>query len=309
MIISASRRTDIPAFFGDWFMNRIKAGWFDRINPFNPRQIKRVSLAPEEVEAIVFWTKNPGTFLNHLEALESQGYRFYFQFTLNDYPPVLEPRLPNLSRRIEIFRSLSRRIGPEKVLWRYDPIVISSVTSIEYHKERVNRLAEALGGYTTKLTLSFLTFYGKVRKRLDKLERCGRITFARENPDELSPERLELLSDIRQAASDAGMQVFTCASKMDLTSLGIERGACVDGKLIQRVFQLDGEFPKDPHQRKECLCAQSVDMGAYNTCRCGCAYCYANLDERSVAINLARHDVRGPSLIAPSPVAATGPDN
>ncbi|HHW18955.1 MAG TPA: DUF1848 domain-containing protein [Firmicutes bacterium] len=177
MIVSASRRTDIPAFFSNWFVERVKAGYFCVRNPFNPGQVKAYSLLPEDVDLIVFWTKNPQPLLPYLDLLDSLGYRYYFQFTLNDYPGILEPRVPPLNQRLDAFRKLSDRAGKERVIWRYDPIVLSSLTPSDYHLERIQNLAEQLTGYTDRLVISFLDFYGKVKRRLKRISQATGIEF------------------------------------------------------------------------------------------------------------------------------------
>jgi len=135
MFIGASRRTDIPAFYSEWFMNKIEIGFCKTINPFNAKQIKTVSLKPKDVDAIVFWTKNPEPMLKYINKLENIGYRYYFQFTLNDYPKELEPKVPIVTERIATFKKLSEMIGKQRVIWRYDPIIFSNVTDLNYHKE------------------------------------------------------------------------------------------------------------------------------------------------------------------------------
>jgi len=154
MIISASRRTDIPAFYGEWFRARLEAGFFDRVNPYNPSQIKRISLAPADVDCFVFWTKNPAPFLETLKYLNMLNYKYYFQLTLNDYPDFFEPGLPSVEKRVEALRRLSDIISPEKIVWRYDPIVISDVTPVEYHLERFDRLCKAIADNVGRAVIS-----------------------------------------------------------------------------------------------------------------------------------------------------------
>jgi len=238
VIISASRRTDIPAFFSEWFMKRIEEGVVCVADPFNPRQVGRYSLLAEDVDAIVFWSKNPCPLMARLSELDSRGYRYYFQFTLNDYPHLLEPNVPGLGERLDTLRTLSDRLGPERVVWRYDPIVVSSVTPTDYHLERLEGIGDA-----------------------------------------------------------HDLEVFSCAEAVDLSDAGIRHGACIDGELIRRLFGLERDFRKDRGQRAECLCAESVDVGAYNTCGHLCAYCYASFSGESMRKNLARHDAGSPVLI------------
>ena len=162
MIISASRRTDIPGFFVDWFMDRIREGYFTSVNPFNRSQHKVVSLKPEDVDCIIFWTKYPAPLLDQLPILDELGYRYYFQFTLNDYPDLFEPKVPPLPLHLDVFRELSEKIGKEKVIWRYDPIILSNLTSSEYHMEKFDYLTEHLTPYTDRVIISFWIYTEKL---------------------------------------------------------------------------------------------------------------------------------------------------
>ena len=171
LIISASRRTDIPAFYSDWFMNRIREGYYMKVNPFNRHQTKRVSLLREDVDAICFWTKNSKPMNSSIPDLVNMGYNVLFQYTLNDYPKDIEPGMPKLGSRIDEFRFLSDLIGPEKVIWRYDPIVLSNKTNVDFHIERFTYIAEQLSGYTNRAIISFQDFYKKIKGRLANLEK------------------------------------------------------------------------------------------------------------------------------------------
>ncbi len=274
MLISASRRTDVPAFHGDWFMRRVREGFVEVANPFNPKQVKRHSLLLEDVDAFVFWTKNPRHFFSHLDELDERGYHYLFQFTLNDYPRLLEPSMEPFERRVETFLDLSDRIGPHRVLWRYDPIVISSLTPWDYHVERIGRTAERLRGHTERLTVSFVDFYGKVKKRFRRLSEAESVTFTDVHEEACDAELERLCGFLRETGGRNGLAVSSCSEKADLNRFGIPPGACIDGELIKRVFSLEKHFPRDSHQRKECLCAKSADIGAYDTCPAGCVYCY-----------------------------------
>lgn len=289
-IISASRRTDIPAFFSDWFMERVNEGVTQVVNPFNPRQVKAQSLRPEDVEAIVFWSKDPRPLTARLDELDSRGYKYYFQFTLNDYSagspswqpagpwPDLEPGVPPLSERLDTFRLLSGNLGPDRVIWRYDPIAISPATPPEYHLERLERIAADLDGYTRRLTISFMDFYSKAVRRLSRF--APGLVFKDIALPEHRPELLEFARRIKDVADRHGFSVATCSEAVDLLEAGIPHGACIDGALIRSLVAGDiataaPGLRKDKGQRPECLCAKSVDIGTYNTCRHGCAYCYA----------------------------------
>lgn len=274
-IISASRRSDIPAFFPDWFMTRVREGWFERVNPYNPRQRSRVSLAPEAVTAIVFWSKNPRPLLSHLDELERRGYRFYVQYTLNPYDGRFEPGLPTLAERLDTFHALAALLGPERVIWRYDPIILSSVTPVSWHLEQAGVLADLLREKTRRLTISFLDRYGSVERRLALLARNKGISCR----DLAAPENRgaleELAAGLGRIGGAHGLEVMTCCEEMDLERFGIGHGSCIDGELIRALVGGKGTFPRDRNQRPCCRCAASVDLGWYGSCGYGCVYCYA----------------------------------
>ncbi|MCR4426536.1 MAG: DUF1848 domain-containing protein [Firmicutes bacterium] len=291
MIISASRRTDIPAFYSKWFMNRVRAGFCTVPNPFNPTQVSAVSLGPENVDVIVFWTKNARPMLEYCNELDRSGYRYYYQFTLNGYPGVLEPGMPPLDELIDTFRGLASIIGPNRVVWRYDPIVLSDLTPESYHAERFSEIAGKLAGSTTRVVISLLDMYRKVEQRLVRLEKAGAV---RVTPILAPPRRL--LATLASVAAEHGMEIVSCAEPFDLTDCGIGPGKCVDDDYIKAAFGIDVTHTKDPAQRRECGCVRSKDIGAFNTCVHGCAYCYANADLAAVQRRFRLHDPESPSL-------------
>lgn len=296
MIISVSRRTDIPAFFSDWFLRRVEQGYFCAKNPFNPSQVQRVSLEPGDVDAFVFFSKDPRPLMRHLARLDASGFHYYFQFTLNAYDATLEPSVPPLEQRIRAFQELGATLGPSRVVWRYDPVIISSGTGREYHVRSLASIARRLEGYTERLIISFLDFYPRVRVRLERLEAQG-LTFADIAAPCNADTLYHLASEISAIGSRHGMRVQTCCEKVDLDLMGIEHGSCIDSALIERLFGAVPGIPRDRNQRPGCLCAQSVDMGAYNTCSHGCVYCYANSSAASKKANLARHRPDSPFLV------------
>jgi hypothetical protein len=298
-IISASRRTDIPAFYSEWFMERIRDGEFIRVNPFQPRQQRTISLSPEAVDAIVFWSKNPRPLLPHLPFLDRRGYCYYFHFTLNNYPGFVEPGVPNLASRIDCFKRLSDRIGPDKIIWRYDPVIISNMTGVDYHTGQFETLAGVLSPYTRRVVISFLDIYPKIKPRLAKLAKEHGMEITDIAGDDWIPNEnhtieghcqmlFDLAAKLSAIASGHSLEIYSCAEKVDLTGNldgidagrqvypGIQHGSCIDIQLINRIFSLNLKYRKDRSQRKVCLCAAAVDMGAYNTCQFNCAYCYAN---------------------------------
>ena len=291
MIISASRRTDIPAFYAEWFMRRIKEGYCLVPNPFNRRQVSRVPLSPKDVDAIVFWTRNPTPLMSYLHELDSMGYGYYFQFTLTGYPRFLEPNLPDLARLLESFHALAQRVGPERVIWRYDPILLSRCTPHAYHEDRFAQLAGALSGATTRVVISFFDAYRKAMQRLGRLVEGSLDVWLVDDID----ERMGiLLRAIAQSAARNGFEITSCAEPWDMTPYGIKPGACIDAAYIERVLGVHVRADKDPYQRPACGCARSKDIGIYDTCRHGCQYCYAISGRLP---GNARHDPGAASLI------------
>ncbi len=297
MIISASRRTDIPAFYADWFMTRVREGYFYRVNPFNSKQVTGFSLKPEDVDAICFWTKNPRPLMKHLVELDELGLNYYFQFTLNPYDTIFEPNVPSLQERIETMIELAGRIGPERVVWRYDPIILSSCTPVAWHLEQVERIADLLKTATRRLVFSFYDFYGKGQGRLHKALAGTGITLN----DITAPEQREALERIAQGFKDIAdrnnLQIFSCSEKVELSAIGIRHGACIDGALIRELFGANVSLRKDKNQRDTCNCSESVDMGMYNSCRFRCAYCYANFNEGMIENNCRKHFPDSASLL------------
>ncbi len=285
MILSVSRRTDIPSYYSEWFFNRIKEGYFYVRNPMNPRQVSKIRITPELVDCIVFWTKNPQPMLSRLRELEP--YPYYFQFTLTGYGRDMERNVPHKKKcMIPVFQELSRKIGKERVVWRYDPILFTDRYSPEYHLQAFQQIAEALEGYTVKCVISFVDIYAKIQRSMRALN----VRFL--------PER-ELLAfgeRIAATAGRCGIAVGACAETVDLSACGIARSSCIDKELTERITGYRIRADKDKNQRKECGCVESVEVGAYNTCRNGCIYCYANYSQERVLQNARIHDVNSPIL-------------
>lgn len=297
MIISASRRTDIPAFYSEWFMNRIREGYYMKVNPFNRHQTKKVSLLPEDVDAICFWTKNPKPMNPYIPELVEMDYRLMFQYTLNDYPKEIEPGMPSLSNRMKEFQYISDLIGPEKVIWRYDPIVLSNKTNVEYHIDRFTHIAKQLSGFTTRVVISFQDFYTKTKGRLANLEKVEGYQFE----DWLDPNNRSdlnaLTRTIGSVCKEYGMVPETCSEIIDLDTHGIKHGACIDKNFIEEVFNLQLSGKKDKYQRAECGCMEAEEMGSYDTCPFGCVYCYAVRSPKLVQTNRQKHDPTSPYLL------------
>lgn len=282
MILSVSRRTDIPAFYSDWFYRRVKEGFACVRNPLNPHQVSRIPITPEVVDCIVFWTKDPAPMLDRLEELED--YMYYFQYTLNDYGKGIEPRVPETEKRLDTFRRLSDRLGKERVIWRYDPILLTKDLDPDFHRETFRRLAEALKGYTEKAVISFVDLYPRKNKKA--LEAIGML-----QPGEDTLR--ELAAGLAETARSCGLEMATCAERMDLSSLGISHNHCIDKELIERLIRCPLKVGPDG-QRPDCGCVKCQELGSYDTCRHGCVYCYAN--EWGKTSGAGRYDPASPLL-------------
>lgn len=286
MILSASRRTDIPAYYSDWFLHRLQEGFVCVRNPRNPHQISRISLSPDIVDCIVFWTKNPMPMMERLDELKS--FHYYFQFTLTPYGNDVEPGVP--SKRdvvLPAFRRLSEWIGAEKIIWRYDPILINEKYSVNYHIHAFQHIAEYLSGKTSRVTISFIDeHYRGVQINRKEL---ALIPFPEET-------RIELSIQLAQIAQSYGMAIDICAESLDLQPYGIGQAHCIDGSLMSKIIGSPLYIEPDKTQRLACGCAASIDIGAYNTCRSGCRYCYANYSRSLAEENCSTHDPLSPLL-------------
>ena len=284
MIISCSRRTDIPAFYSDWFVNRLREGYVLVRNPINARQVRRVSLAPSDVDCIVFWTKDPAPMMDRLDLLKD--YQYYFQFTLTPYGKDIEPNLPPKDEILDSLIRLSDQIGPQRVIWRYDPILLSKKINSEYHIDRFGEMARRLSGHTKKCIISFIDMYRHINSKMADL--------SVRTPDEL--EMRTLAKNIAQIAESFGIKVETCAEEIDLADLGIEHGSCIDARLISELTERNLAVEKDKYQRELCGCVASVDIGQYNTCGHHCLYCYANVGLSKIEKNRSLHIAHSPLL-------------
>ncbi|WP_352426170.1 DUF1848 domain-containing protein [Aminomonas paucivorans] len=270
-IVSASRRTDLPAFYAPWLFRRLEAGFAFAVNPFNPHQVSRIDLSPEAVTCLVLWTRNPGPLLARLPWLEARGYRFLVQATHLGYPRELEPRLLPPHRALGLLRTLGDRLGPDRTLWRYDPVLLSHATDPSWHRRRFSALCAALAGRVGGVTLSFLDRYPRTERRLRALRGTSLEPWCPERAEEA---RGPLARDLGEIAAGFGLEARSCA-ETGLEPWGILPGACIDGERIARLWGVPVPRGRDRNQRPGCRCAPSRDLGAYDTCPGGCAYCYA----------------------------------
>ena len=327
VIISASRSTDIPAFYAKWFFNRLAKGYCVWYNPFNR---KPMYISFKNTKVIVFWTKNPEQIMPYLPELDKRGIHYYFQVTLNDYiNEGFEPNVPSVAKRVETFKRLSDMIGKERVIWRFDPLIITPQLTPRMLLTRIWHIGNQLKGYTEKLVFSFVDVkaYRKVQLNLVKETGC----FTKENvetaemTDSQRKEIVEGLVKCCNAWAEQGwkLQLATCAEDIDLDSYGIEHNRCIDGELMERLWSKDqelvyylhtGKLPepslfgsievpekrknlKDKGQRKICGCMVSKDIGMYDTCRHFCVYCYANTSKEAVLRNKEKHNDNSESII------------
>lgn len=319
VIVSASRATDIPAFYGRWLQNRIKAGYVRWVNPFNATQNAIVSF--ERTRVFVFWTKNAKPMFPYLSTVEEHNFNYYFQFTLNNYEDDgLEPHLPSLASRIQTFKELSIRLGSHRVVWRFDPLILTDRLSIDVLINRIQDIAEHLHGFTRKLVISFadIGHYKKVQSNLARAD----IRY-----QEFTPELMrEFASKLRSVSRDWGVKIGTCSEQVDLAEYNIEHNRCVDDQLLIENFSHDKQLMdflgyepdmfgaparpnmKDKGQRKACGCIVSKDIGAYNTCPFLCTYCYATASRTAVESSRRRHDEEGDALVSAAPCPNESPE-
>ncbi len=286
MIVSVSRRTDIPAFFTDWFFHRLQEGYALVPNPMNPKQVRRVALDPESVDGFVFWSKNPTPMLDRLDRL--QDYAYYFQFTMTGYGPDVEPNVPDKDMvLIPTFLRLAEQLGPERMIWRYDPIFLSRDYGFETHINRFAAMARQLQGATTRCIISFLDLYRRTERNMAGLDLL-----------EFPPARqAQLAAALVSIAGTYGISISTCAESLDLSQYGISHARCVDPDLFSKLLGRPVDGRKDRNQRPACGCMSSVDLGMYHTCCHGCKYCYANFRPETALRNAKKHDPCSPMLL------------
>lgn len=286
MILSVSRRTDIPSFYSEWFVNRLREGFVYVKNPFNANQISRIKLNPQTIECIVFWSKNPSPLIQYLKEIDTLGYKYYFQFTITSYDKSIEPNIPKKEKIIQAFKELSEKIGSEKIIWRYDPIFLTEKYNIAYHLKWFEYLADKLNNCTKKCIFSFIDMYKKCEKNL-KAVNLGQLT---------DKDKDILISELSSIAQKYSLKLESCAQKESFEQYGVSHGKCIDDELISKIINNRLEIAKDKNQRNQCGCVSSVDIGTYNTCKNFCRYCYANYSEKTVLKNIENHDTTSPLI-------------
>jgi len=311
-LISASRSTDIPAFYSEWFMNRLRDGYVKWINPFNQ---KSQYISFERAKVIVFWSKNPRPLMPYLQEIDQKGLLYYFHFTLNDYEKEsLEPNVPVLKERIETFQNLSDKIGKDRVIWRFDPLILTNKLDTQGLIEKIKRVGDQVAGKTTKLVFSFadISNYQKVSRNLKN----ANVNYVEFTNDKM----IEIASNIAKLCKQWRIEATTCAESIELAQFGIKHNKCIDDELILKISNYDNEIRKlfgmeidlqkdlfglkikpkkkikDLGQRLACGCVFSKDIGMYNTCPHLCVYCYANHSESIVRKNMLAHQKHSESI-------------
>jgi hypothetical protein len=282
-IISVSRRTDIPAFYGDWFMGRLKEGFADVVNPFGGQKYI-VPLALEDVSCFVFWSKNFAPFLKNLKIIDSLGYKCYFNYTVTGLPAVFETNVEKQAA-IEALKHLSRIYSPRHINWRFDPIILSNICDHTYWLKAFEDLASQFAGLVERCYFSFVTEYEKVKRNLTELEK----THGAKIVDASIESKVELANEMASIAERYGIKVFSCCGDY-LVGEKIKKAHCIDGGIIERLFFPEGLAYTEKPTRKDCGCTESIDIGAYDTCPHGCIYCYANANKPTALHAFKNHD-------------------
>ena len=283
MIINTGQRTDIPAFYTDWFVNRLKAGFVLVRNPYNPRSVTRYRLSPEVVDLIGFCTKNPAPMLPHMDLLRPYGQFWYV--TITPYGKEIEPGVPDKREVLDSFRRLSDTVGPDRMGWRYDPVFISGEYPAERHIRAFEYMAQTLSGYTRTAVISFVDLYEKTKRNFPEVRPVT------------AEQRLQLGKAFVEIAGQYGMTLRPCGEGDELAPFGADCSGCMTVAMYEQALGRRLKVPKTAPARKECACYLGGDIGAYNTCGHLCRYCYANYDAATVRKNLAAHDPESPLLI------------
>ena len=283
MIIQTGSRTDIPAFYADWFANRIREGFVYVRNPYNMTYVTKFMLNPSIVDLISFCTKNPEPMLKYLELLRPYG--MYWYVTITGYGRDIEPNVPGIAEVIESFKRLSEFAGIDSMGWRYDPIFLDEKYTTEYHLEKFEEIAAALDGYTNTSVISFIDIYQKVKKNFPEAKAIEKA------------ERLFLGENMVRIAGQHGMVLRPCAEGNELEQFGADCSGCMTQAIYEKAVHNTMVFPKGKSARASCKCFLGNDIGMYNTCLHMCRYCYANYDYKTVMDNHDNHDPNSPLLI------------
>lgn len=283
MIINTGMRTDIPAFYPKWFINRLKEGYVYTRNPYYPNQVTKYRLTPDVVDILTFCTKNPAPMLAHMDTLKPYGQ--YWFVTITPYGTDVEPNVPPKETVIRDFRTLSRLLGPDSMGWRYDPILITDTYTLDRHIKDFRQMAEALAGYTHTCVISFIDLYQKVKRNYPQ---------AREVTQK---EKIAIGKEFVRIAKKYDLTVRPCAEGDDLAIFGADCSGCMTKNTFEHAIHHRLDVPPNRSQRKECACLLGKDIGQYDTCGHLCKYCYANSNPTAVKRNMAMHNPLSPFLI------------
>jgi hypothetical protein len=273
----------MPAFYGNWFMGRLAEGFAGVVHPFGGQRYI-VSLKPEDVVCFVFWSKNFTTFLEHLKTIGNMGYKFYFNYTITGLPSVFESNVEK-QVAVESLKQLSKTYSPKHINWRFDPIVISSISDRDFYMNTFEELASELAGYVERCYFSFVARYGKVIRNFAEFEKSHGLKIF----DCSTDFKIELTNELAAIAADYGIEMFSCCGDY-LVGNKIKKAHCINGSIIEELFFPKGFFYKTKPTRTECGCTQSTDIGTYDTCPHGCVYCYANTNKQKADKAFQNHD-------------------
>ena len=286
MIINTGMRTDIPAFYSTWLLNRIKEGYVLVRNPYYRNQVTRYSLSPQLVDCLAFCTKNPHPLMAHLDVLDK--FKQFWFITITPYGKDLEPNVPPIDQVIEDFKVLSKHLGVNAVALRYDPILLNDNFTIEKHVYAFDKLLSQLQGYTKDVTISFLDMYDKVKHNAPNI---------RTLTDE---EQNVIGSEFAKIGKKYGMVIHACCEKKELAEYGIDISGCMSQEIVEKAIGYSLNAPRNGSKRESCNCLMGNDIGMYNTCMHLCKYCYANYSEELVKSNALKHNPNSPFLIGES---------
>lgn len=291
IIISASRRTDIPAYYSNWLIKRIKSGYLYYPNPFSQKPVF-VDLRPEAVKAFIFWTRNPNPLFKYLDYIDDKyNKHHYMHITINGYPKIFEIRNPSISYVVKAAEFLAKRYGENYVQWRFDPIIFSQLTDKNFIVNAFKNISSKLKGITKRCYISFVDLYEKTRRNLFKLEKTYGIKFYEPNES----EKINLVKELLDIAKENQIKLYACTEDNLVKKIPeLEKGRCVDYDLIKKICNEDEEYIyKISPSRKECGCYESKDIGYYDSCPHGCVYCYANASPEKSLTNAKKFKIEG----------------
>lgn len=287
MIINTGSRTDIPAYFSEWFYNRIEQGYVYTRNPYYAEQVMKYQLIPDVVDCLSFCTKNPEPMLERLN--EINAFSQFWLVTITPYEKEIEPNVPKKEKVIESFKRLSTKVGINAISWRYDPIFITDKYSVQYHIESFEKIAKSLSGYTDNCVISFIDLYAKTKRNFPEVKEVTK------------EQRMDLGKAFAIIGQKYGVTIRTCCEGQDLKDYGIDVDGCMTQTIIERAIDCSLDIPKSKKSsRNDCNCLLGNDIGVYNTCGHGCVYCYANYNKEEVRQNMRQHNPSSPFLIGNS---------